>query len=592
MKQESSNLVTNVSSAQTPTGQNTGAMWSDFSRIIGDFVGFRYIDRLNADIRVLFQELKHDYQTSQWFTDLRNFIEDSLRRPETLESDDNLHYAEDLWNRGRIVSQKWAHHDVLQKTIKDVQKLFSKFANDPLVGKTVQDVGRLTSDMFLHPSGGLSIGNTMEGIRALKYILVPLLVDQLENLPLPRIEGSSRKYSYVFDNMVLAGRSILPENVDVQVLSDNKINLAADPTTRSSFELILTLSNLNLFMKDVAFFIQKKKGFPKLKDEGLVDILVTGGINFLVLRWVVQADRGRPLYFRLANVTSHITRVKPTFTSARHKGMLNAMTSMSAGALRNRVNFTIEERIIAFFDKLDARLNEMAAMRWENSRVSWLKRPIRVPKTGGFFSKAKATKDKVKQKTKEKKTQISQGQSLTPYAQTGGVVGATQGMEQGISQGGVSPSTMSTGTTDLGHAQPHVFVGSGVPSDSSRGLHIIPQRSQVVTTPFSTTDELAPVASSNVGTSSFPSESFGDKQLTSKPSEIDIGTPQQSGLATGTGSRSIPSTSDVPSSETGGFVVDSPRTMQPGMTEPINKSFTKQEELPPSSFQVAPSSSS
>lgn len=600
MKQESFNVVSNLQNSQTPTGQNTGMMWTEFSRIIGDFVGFRYIDRLNADLRSLFQEMKNDYETNRWFSELRSFIEESLRRPESLETDENLSHAEDLWNQGRHVGLKWKNHDLIQKTSKDLTKLFSKFAKDPLVVKTLQDVQKLTSDTFIHPTGGISITNTIEGIRALRYLLVPLLVDQFENLPLPRIEGSSRKYSYVFDNMVLAGRSILPENIDVQVLSDNKVNLAAEPNTRTSFELIMTLSNLNLFMKDVAFFIHKKRGFPKIKDEGLLDVSVAGGINFLVLRWVIQADRGRPLYFRLANVTSNITRVKPTFTSAKHKGMMNAMTSLSAGALRKRVNFTIEERIIAFFDKLDARLNEMAAMRWENSRVSWLKRPLKVPKTTGLFKRGEK-KEKVKNKIGRK-------------ARETGIVGATSGMEQGIS----APPTSSTSTTaptstaastsfaptnttttpavDLGHAQPHVFVGSGTPTfDANKGLHIVPQRSLVVSTAYNTTDEVAPVTtspSSSFATQSTPIQS--EKQLVSRPSEIDIG---NNASSVGTGNQPIPSTSDVPSSGSGGvsstpgIVVESPRAMQKMTQEPI-KTFGKQEDQPVSSFQVAPSSSS
>jgi len=602
-KNESLNVVNSVASSQTATGQNTGAMWNEFSRIIGDFVGFRYIDRLNADIKMLFQELKNDYETSRWFSDLRSFIEESLRRPESLDSDENLHHAEDLWNQGRYVGQKWKNHDLLQKTIKDVSKVISKFASDPLIVKASQDMRKLTTDMFLHPSGGLSIANTIEGVRALRYILVPLLVDQFENLPLPRIEGSTRKYSYVFDNMVLAGRSILPENIDVQVLNHNNINLVADPNTRSSFELVMTMSNLNLFMKDVAFFIQKKKGFPKIKDEGLMDITVSGALNFLTLRWVVQADRGRPLYFRLANVTSNITRVKPHFTSAKHKGMLNAMTNMSAGTLRNRVNFTIEERIIGFFDKLDARLNEMAAMRWENSRVSWLKRPIKTPMTGGLFGLGKkATKEK-KNKSRKNILQRMTGQtgdvSSGTGVATGTGIGMGSGMEQGYQQsftqrGG--PST--TSGVDLGHAQPHVFVGSGSPSsDVNRGLHIVPQRSEVVPTSYSSPDTLsgAPISSPISSPSSFgaigDTPSTSSKQLVSRPSEIDIGGPQSTTTSQSI-APSISSPNDVPSSGSGGIVVDSPRAMQKMSQEPIKTFSRPEEQSSTSGFQVAPSSSS
>jgi len=572
-KQQSSKVASTITSSQTPTGQNTGEMWNDFSRIIGEFVGFRYIDRLNADLKSLYQEMKNDYETRHWFSDLRSFIEESLRRPELLDSDSNLSHAEELWDQGRyVINQKWRNHDLLQKTIKDVQKVINKFTSDPLVVKTAQDFRKITTDMFIHPSGGLAIGNTIEGIRALRYILVPLLVDQFENLPLPRVEGSTRKYSYIFDNMVLSGRSILPENIDLQILNDNKINLAAEPTTHSSFELIMTMSNLTLSMKDVAFFIQKKRGFPKVKDEGLLDVLVTGGLNFLVFRWVVQADRGRPFYFRLANVTSNLTKVKPTFTSAQHKGMLNALTTMSAGALRKNVNFTIEERIIGFFDKLDARLNEMAAMRWENSRVSWLKRPIRAPKlplVGKKETKAKKLSRKVRKEQQQQPT--------------GGQVQAVETTPR------AAPTPVPT-STDLGHAQPHVVVGSGI-TDSSKGLHIVPQRSEFVPTTYSTMDEL-PSSRGFIGQQPLASES--GRQLVSRPSEIDI-SPKPAPSSMGTATPTTPSAVDVPSSGYGGvssapgIVVDTPSAMEKMSQEPtMTKTFGTQEE---SAFHATPSSS-
>jgi hypothetical protein len=62
--------------------------------------------------------------------------------------------------------------------------------------------------MFMNTSGKFDIGSAFESIRTLRYIAVPLLLEQLDTFPLPRMEGKTKKFEYVFDNMTLYGKSM------------------------------------------------------------------------------------------------------------------------------------------------------------------------------------------------------------------------------------------------------------------------------------------------------------------------------------------------------------------------------------------------
>lgn len=67
---------------------------------------------------------------------------------------------------------------------------------------------QLTSDMFMNSSGRFDLASAFESLRTLRFIAVPLILEQLDTFPLPRIEGKTNKFEYVFDNMILYGKSM------------------------------------------------------------------------------------------------------------------------------------------------------------------------------------------------------------------------------------------------------------------------------------------------------------------------------------------------------------------------------------------------
>jgi hypothetical protein len=79
--------------------------------------------------------MKADYETSRWFSEIRNYIEESLKRPELLQEDGHIRKSEDLFKRGRFIGNKWKNNTILDRTVKDVQKIFNNLTSDPLLLK-------------------------------------------------------------------------------------------------------------------------------------------------------------------------------------------------------------------------------------------------------------------------------------------------------------------------------------------------------------------------------------------------------------------------------------------------------------------------
>lgn len=66
---------------------------------------------------------------------------------------------------------------------------------------------------------------TRESLDSLKKLLIPIMLEHLQNVPIPRIEGVSGKYDYVIDDLLFSGYDILPDHVSIKIKSDLQVHL-------------------------------------------------------------------------------------------------------------------------------------------------------------------------------------------------------------------------------------------------------------------------------------------------------------------------------------------------------------------------------
>ncbi len=99
-------------------------------------------------------------------------------------------------------------------------------------------------------------------------------------VPIPRIEYSDDALDLVVENLTLSGKNLFPNIVAVEAhnyLEFSPYGIGQEEGNRH--EMIITLSQMQADMRDVAFYFERKSGI-KLKDSGLADVVIGGeGLN-------------------------------------------------------------------------------------------------------------------------------------------------------------------------------------------------------------------------------------------------------------------------------------------------------------------------
>ena len=112
--------------------------------------------------------------------------------------------------------------------------------------------------------------------------LVLTTLIQVGYIPIPRIEYSDDALDLVVENLTLQGRNIFPNIISMEAHNFVKFSPYNTISDEHHHEFTLHFGQVQADMRDVAFYFNKKSGFPKIKDSGLADVILGG--NGLAVR--------------------------------------------------------------------------------------------------------------------------------------------------------------------------------------------------------------------------------------------------------------------------------------------------------------------
>lgn len=97
-------------------------------------------------------------------------------------------------------------------------------------------------------------------------------------------------------------------------------------------EIIITLSQMQADMRDVAFYFKKKSGIPKLSDSGLADVVV-GGDGVGVTIHLSSSKNDPTSFFSVKNVHVTIDSLKFSIRDSKHDLLYKTLKPLVSGSL-------------------------------------------------------------------------------------------------------------------------------------------------------------------------------------------------------------------------------------------------------------------
>lgn len=210
------------------------------------------------------------------------------------------------------------------------------------------------------------LGNDSEGkaefkphlIKDLTEVIIPGFFENVRYVPIPRIEVSDPQIDAIVENLVLEGDNLAPNMFEFG--SDNYWRWGRKGfQSKNKNKVMLAVSGIQMDLKDVAYYVKKKQGFPSITDKGLLDIFLGGtGLSFKVA--METADKkDRSHFFKINTINVDVKNVNIKVKQSNHKLLFSLFKPVLLKVLRPVIQKVIEKQVRDSVGKLDAFLYQV-----------------------------------------------------------------------------------------------------------------------------------------------------------------------------------------------------------------------------------------
>jgi len=210
-----------------------------------------------------------DPEFEQLMEELAESIQKMLTDPEFFDSVNNK--VEELKEKSKEVGTDSPLRKDIDALLQQARKTYDSVLNDHDISKLLQTSLRLWGLLF--PA---SQAINPELLTDTYTIFLPLLIQAIQYLPIPRLEISVPEIDLLLENLILEpGRTInntsfLPFQLKVETFSDLSIRKARFRTVSTVKSLVtIKLQGLSIRADEVGFWFRAHEGLLRLADEGI-----------------------------------------------------------------------------------------------------------------------------------------------------------------------------------------------------------------------------------------------------------------------------------------------------------------------------------
>jgi len=347
-----------VMSTMTPKTPDFRSVMKRFQRLVEEFTGNKSLDDLVFYAKEFFMLMKNDENLRTVLADSatwgQDFFKAGYATQEAIPATE-IQRLDLLLQRLDHTFVGLANHYVIWRLLEEIQQVSNAIRDDPFRNKLAMDTRVFVEDFLYYDQMGRPQLNT-QVMSQLKYLLLPILKEQLAYIPLPRIESSDEKMDYWVENVVLTTSDILPDNVKLDVRSKTLLNRPG--LSSNAVNVIrLTLDNVRVHLKDVRFWYRKKT-FPKMTDEGFVDFFLTRNGLRVTLEILTNFGAERDI-FTMNKVRVSADRLKVKIHDSKHDFLYSILLAFFAGRMKREIEYKSEEAIRTNFSRLNASLSHI-----------------------------------------------------------------------------------------------------------------------------------------------------------------------------------------------------------------------------------------
>ena len=349
--------------AQDVTGQAVGAAeqtaksddklklaWVELKKTLEYFANSTSTDDIFDALNDVYRDADRDPQFKQWFKDIDHYIRRVLKETGYILSDDADKQFEALRKRGKdFAENRYSEH--YDRLVDEFKRWGEQFEKDPLNQRFGQSVQKLLDDLGTDSKGQRTFKKHL--VKDVANVIVPGIFRRVNYVPLPRIEIIDPQFDAVIENLILDGANIIPNIIEIENHNFVKYSAYKRITNNQHHKFSIKLSQIQLDIKDIAYYIKRKQGFPSITDTGVVDILLSGNGLSATIGLETAEKKDRQAFFKPANIDVTIHHMDVKLRKSSHKLLFGIFKPLLMSTLKPVIAKVAEQQIRSNLTQLD-----------------------------------------------------------------------------------------------------------------------------------------------------------------------------------------------------------------------------------------------
>ncbi|KAI9497518.1 hypothetical protein BDB00DRAFT_784840 [Zychaea mexicana] len=345
---------------------NLSAAQDEIKAIIEDWAQGRSLDPLIHGVDILIKDVKSDPDLRQCYDQSTQYLRRLLQEPNYVNNDQSTEDGKYLINRMRELTRD-RHRDHTDFLINEAKAYMSSLEDDPMARELEMRFKQIHNDLWLDENGNTAFKPQL--LTDMRLTLLPVALEFVKFLPIPRIEYSDKQIDLALENIVLPGDTLLPGNVEMNMDNYVRFSPHTNVTNANQQSLYIKMSDIRTTVKDVIWYFKRKVGFPKLSDRGVATVVV-GGRKGLSATAKIISDSNDPVHtFRVAQCKCYIDQIKVKINGSRHDILYKTVKPLMVAILRRQIAKAIEAKIIETVEQADGKLTSKMTRQYQESMM-------------------------------------------------------------------------------------------------------------------------------------------------------------------------------------------------------------------------------
>ncbi|ETI21577.1 hypothetical protein G647_07924 [Cladophialophora carrionii CBS 160.54] len=323
---------------------------ANLKTLIERFANYTSTDDFFDALNTIYRDADRDPELKDWFKAVDRYIRRCLQEQGYILQDEATDEYNRLHDHGRFLLRD-RYRDHTDRILDEVKFLADQFDQDPQNKAFGDAVQKLFLDLGNDESGKATFKPHL--IKDITEVIIPEIFENTRYIPIPRIEVSDPMIDAVVENLVIESDNLFPNVLEFG--SDNYFRMGRKGVSnKRDNKVTIAGSGVQMDLRDVAYYIKKKQGFPSITDKGVMDIFLGGeGFSFKIsARNATASDRTHFVAVDKVDVTIKNLSVK--IKQSNHKLLFTIAKPLLLKVMKPVIQKVLEKQIKDTFTKADA----------------------------------------------------------------------------------------------------------------------------------------------------------------------------------------------------------------------------------------------